>query len=360
MLSLGGTITIGMAFGAVNAASDADGVTPADALRLAIMGLLVLGFIGQFSSIVRFLPGARWLGGRLFRAGVSPVWSPPPMLDQVGARQLMRQATEGFGVPSTAQLLGAGGRRALDLGSWLFLVGLALLLAAVAAAGIAASAAAALVDGRPLAPTLLQVGLLGLLLLAGLLVARTGLKGLRDRRLRNRRRLLRRLLRYLLRPIDGVAQWISGAASGGAAQPSRIGPAALLTAAVLGLAILPVLAAASQVGGPGAPGDTGASGGSGAPSIQPSPSADSMAAPAGPTVAPAGPASSLTPPSASPASTGSGITPSPPSSAEPTGTPAPTRIATPVPTASPPYRSPEPNPTPAVKPTPTPTPTPTR
>jgi len=371
MLALGATITAGMVVGANSAALDADGVTSSDALRLGVMALLVIAFIGQLFAVTRSLPGARRLSARLAPRHLPPAWTSPPLLDQVSARQLTQAVPIGFGVQPGSKALASRVRRLLDLGSWLAMVALVLVLAVIAGVGVALTARGAIVDGRDIGSGLLQLAVLGLVLFAAVVVVRNGVRGLHDRRLRNRRRLLKRLLRYLLRPIDRLIG-TSGRAADGVASATgphaRLGTATLATVGVLALAILPVVATGPATGVPGGP---IAPGMSGARSTLPEATSD-----ANPVMPSATESPLSSSPSASP--TVSGLEPSPtggttaPSTIQPTtsfpparaatprptaASPTPTQSVNPRPTATPARRTPEPVPTPTATVTPAPSPT---
>jgi MFS family permease len=305
MLAFGGLVTAGMAFGAVISASDGDGLTRTDALRIAVIALLSLMFLGQLLAMLRMLPGAGWVAARFARPPPPP--PPQPLLDQVTATVLTRIAPEDLGVLSRAGRLRSRGRRLADLGSWVALVAVALGAMLFIAAGSVLGAWSAFWQGGYGIGSLIQIAFL---LLAGfgvLMVSKLGLGGLGQRRLRRRRRLLKRMLRYLLRLFDSGRRWAGeavGVAGSGAAtgymrhptsaferlshlSPLQFGRALVLTAVVAGLAFYPLFAH---------DGTAGASGG--ASGLQLSTSGAGGPAGAGPQVQPATPV----PPSPTPSS----------------------------------------------------------
>ena len=306
MLAFGAFVTFGMAFGAIISATDGDGLTSGDALRIAVIALLSLMFLGQLLAILRMLPGANWVVTRFARPPPAP---PLPLLDQVSATLLSRTAPEDLGLMTRAGRLRSRGRRLADLGSWVGLVAVALGAMLFIAAGSAFGAWSAFWQGGFGIGSLLQIAFL---LLAGfgvLMVSKLGLGGLGQRRLRRRKRLLKRMLRYLLRLFDSGRRWtadVAGVSGRGAtggylrhptsplARLSRLSTpqfarALVLTAAVAGLAFYPLFAddgsAAGASGGDSqllltAPGGSSAGSGSGpqlppASPVPPSPTPDS-------------------------------------------------------------------------------------
>ena len=292
MLAFGAFITAGMAFGAVISATDDDGLTRGDVLRIAVIGVLSLMFLGQLLAMLRMLPGAGWVAARFARPPPPP--PPLPLLDQVSATLLSRTAPEDLGLMSRAGLLRSRGRRLADVGSWVGLVAVALGAMLFIAAGSAFGAWAAFWQGGFGIGSLLQIAFL---LLAGfgvLMVSKLGLGGLGQRRLRRRKRLLKRMLRYLLRLFDSGRRWaadVAGVSGRGAAtsymrhpaslldrlsrlSPLQFGRAFLLTAAVAGLAFYPLFAdegsaAGSSGGASGLQLNAGGPGSTGGPGPQP-------------------------------------------------------------------------------------------
>ena len=267
MLAFGAFVTAGMAFGAVISATDGDGLTRGDVLRIAVIGVLSLMFLGQLLAMLRMLPGAGWVAARFARPPPPP--PPLPLLDQVSATLLGRTAPEDLGHMSRAGLLRSRGRRLADLGSWVVLVAVALGAMLFIAAGSAFGAWSAFWQGGFGIGSMLQIAFL---LLAGfgvLMVSKLGLGGLGQRRLRRRKRLLKRMLRYLLRLFDSGRRWAAdaaGVAGRGTAtghmrhpaslldrlsrlSPLQFGRAFLLTAAVAGLAFYPLFAEEGSAAG---------------------------------------------------------------------------------------------------------------
>jgi hypothetical protein len=398
MLILGGAATLGMAYGTWSAVGDEEGLTLADSARLALMALLVAAFFGQLAAVARLIPGSRWIVARLSPPAPPATATPPPLLDQVGVHELSRLASPSVGGTGHARVKSMA-RRTMGVATWLAMV----VIVAVPLA-LAAAAAAMNVWGHLATGGLLELGFVFQMLLLPLvvcglaMVGRVGLAGLRDARMRNRRRLLRRALRNLLRLLDGARgvraadPRVPGGGSSGAAlavrvgQGTRLGVASVATAGVLVLAFVPYLAIGAPDGGSGVPIDRGAqpSGGSPGPShgITGTPDATREAEPAGGNTSPvagsplptdtsaatASPAegSTVQPVPSAPATDGATASSSSPSpSQEPTAKPTPTPSVTPTarPTRSPastPVPKPSATPTPPPTRSPAPTPTPTR
>jgi hypothetical protein len=238
MLAFSGLIVGSMAYGASGAIGREEGLGWQDGLRLCLIALLSLVFLGQLLGLVRYLPGSSWLASNLrrhLRAGPPP--PEPPLLDQVSARQLLRLAPPDFGAARQTAVVAARGRRFADVASWALMVLIVLVLAATTAFGSALGTWSALsggTSGLPLALALLFTALASLVLVFLFL---TGVRGLRDRRQRRRGRLLRRLLRFLLRLFDsgrrGVADAASISSRGGDLSLTAGGPAGLLQGSMI-------------------------------------------------------------------------------------------------------------------------------
>ena len=407
LLALSVASTIGVVFATTHLVAEHDGVTPADAVRIVIMGFALVMIFGQATSILRSNPlGRRMLAfvGRPVARGKPPAPEPGPppvavLLDQRSSEELVAMARPDLGNESAIVVAAHQSWRSADTVLWLVLSGAAVVLAGAVTASLAWSLVTSVASGNLALTTALAALFTALSAFGLFLMTRSAIRTLMNRRRRRRRPALLRLLRYLLRLIHGDPP-------GRVLGSTRLGGApALASLVVLGIAVATVAGAgygpdllrvsfvgsgaaasatmppgpgAAPGGGPGSPTTPAPSpGGGGSPSGSPSGNAGGSSSPAGsalalapgsspPSTAPgstppapsAGPSPGETPtapsgttappPAGSPAA---GVTPGPTSTGgvTPTPTPVPTPTPTPVPT---------PTPTPVPTPTPTPTPTP--
>ncbi len=343
ILALAVVTVAGLAATTVRAVSDADGVSLVDVARLALLVVVLASIAGQARGILPRRASARH----------NSLDAPPPLiLDRIDEETLTREAPPELGAVGLPSLLLHHTRRRVDTILWVVIGVATLVLIGVIVVSLTAGLVGA-VQRPPVDLTTWGLGVvLALLGVGWLLVARTFVGTLLNRRRRRRRSALMRLLRYLL-------QLFRDAAIGGRpplAAPAIAGVAVMVLAAgiVAGVAFDSNLTAGSGGGAVGS-----SPGASQAPSI-------GSAAPlsGGGSASPAHSSSGSSPAPSVGASASPNPVPSPAASAA--GTPRPTPTSTPgapalptagpTPTAPPVTLPPKPSPTPP-KPTVNPTPT---
>jgi hypothetical protein len=221
MLAFGALVTAGMVFGTIDALTHGGDVSWQDGLRIVIMAVLSLLFLLQLVAFLRKLPGFSHLAARLQG---KPRPFQQPLLDQVSAGALMRQAPPDFGQAARHQLVAARGRRYLDAGSWVVLVAVAVGIAAFMGAGSALGAWSAFGQDGFGPAALLRLLFLAIAAVSLAFLVYFGLKGLRRQQQRRRGRLLRRLLYFLLRFVHSGRNMVSDAAG----ISNRVGDLALV------------------------------------------------------------------------------------------------------------------------------------